>query len=51
MLRKLAILLAAMLVAGSAGAQAPWRPTKPIEFIVTSGPGGWHGHLLPGPSK
>lgn len=40
MLRKLAILLAAMLVAGSAGAQAPWRPTKPIEFIVTSGPGG-----------
>src|SRR3954471_5278428 len=40
MLRKLAILLAAMLVAGSAGAQAPWRPTKQIEFIVTSGPGG-----------
>src|SRR3954465_11780630 len=39
-LRKLAILLAAGLVAGSAGVQAPGRPTKPIEFIVTSGPGG-----------
>src|SRR4051794_5403982 len=40
MFRILAITLAAMLAAGPGRAQAPWQPTKPIEFIVTSGPGG-----------
>src|SRR3954464_13358457 len=34
-----AILAAAPLVCGSA-ALAEWKPTKPIEFIATAGPGG-----------
>lgn len=33
-------IAAAITVAGVAGAQAAWQPTKPVEFVVTSGPGG-----------
>src|SRR6185312_7809055 len=38
---KIAALFAACAaVAFSGSAHAEWKPTKPIEFIMTSGPGG-----------
>jgi tripartite-type tricarboxylate transporter receptor subunit TctC len=41
MLKKKSWLIAAAVAALSAGAaQAAWSPTKPVEFVVTSGPGG-----------
>ncbi|HEX2555015.1 MAG TPA: tripartite tricarboxylate transporter substrate-binding protein [Microvirga sp.] len=40
-MQKTSYLIATALVATLAGgAQAAWEPTKPIEFVVTSGPGG-----------
>jgi putative tricarboxylic transport membrane protein len=41
MIKKTPWLIAAAITAASAAAaQAAWQPTKPVEFVVTSGPGG-----------
>src|SRR5215210_7134775 len=41
MLKKTSWLVATALTIGFGGAvQAAWQPTKPVEFIVTSSPGG-----------
>jgi tripartite-type tricarboxylate transporter receptor subunit TctC len=41
MMRKTSWLLATALTVAAGGvAQAAWQPTKPVEFVVTSGPGG-----------
>ena len=41
MLKKTSWLLAtASLSCFGGAAQADWKPTKPVEFVVTSGPGG-----------
>ena len=36
---------AALALLGAGAAQADWRPTKPIEFIATAGPGGGTDNL------
>ena len=42
MLMKKALTAATALVAalGISAAEAAWKPTKPVEFVVSSGPGG-----------
>jgi putative tricarboxylic transport membrane protein len=41
MIKKTSWLFAAAVTAlSAAAAQAAWQPTKPVEFVVTSGPGG-----------
>ena len=41
MLKKTSWLIAAAIAAACGGAaHADWKPTKPVEFVVTSGPGG-----------
>lgn len=42
---KIAILVAAAAAVLSAQAAAEWKPTKPIEFIATAGPGGGTDNL------
>ena len=40
MLRATTALVALAVALAASPARAEWKPTKPVEFVVTSGPGG-----------